>query len=231
MLLADLLDRLPTPIAIPLQSYLEETDPRLKLWAMCDSVELLLRLLVFIGIADLAHPNGKPPQTLRAKLRKPIERPTLGGWANMAEAVAKTQKDQTDSLVPELTPLVQRTLLPLLDGDGERSTERTSLIYLRNFLAHAGGVTRALAETLLAAWREPFERAMETLAWLGELELVVQGSDGYGCLRGPTPDPFTVHAPQSDDGRRSPGAGGRGRGGARRNRLAALAAGAVRPAV
>lgn len=189
MLLADLLDRLPTPIAIPLQSYLEETDPRLKLWAMCDSVELLLRLLVFIGIADLAHPNGKPPQTLRAKLRKPIERPTLGGWANMAEAVAKTQKDQTDSLVPELTPLVQRTLLPLLDGDGERSTERTSLIYLRNFLAHAGGVTRALAETLLAAWREPFERAMETLAWLGELELVVQGSDGYGCLRGPTPDP------------------------------------------
>ncbi len=46
MPLADLLARLPSPIALPLHSYLEETDPRLKLWAMCDTVELLLRLLV-----------------------------------------------------------------------------------------------------------------------------------------------------------------------------------------
>ena len=62
MPLADLLARLPAPIALPLHSYLGETDPRLKLWAMCDTVELLLRLLVFIGIADLARVDGKPPR-------------------------------------------------------------------------------------------------------------------------------------------------------------------------
>jgi hypothetical protein len=43
MPLADLLDRLSSPIVIPLHSYLEQTDPHLKLWAMCDTVELLLR--------------------------------------------------------------------------------------------------------------------------------------------------------------------------------------------
>ena len=64
MSIADLLDRLPSPIALPLQGYLEEAIPRQKLWAMCETVELTLRLLVFIGIADLARPEGKPPQAL-----------------------------------------------------------------------------------------------------------------------------------------------------------------------
>lgn len=196
MPLADLLDRLPSPIAIPLHSYLEEPDPRQRLWALCDSVELLLRLLVFVGIADLARREGKPPQPLRARLRTLIERPTLGRWADMAEAVARTQATQSDSLVPESAPLVQHTLLPLLDGGPDRSTERTSLLALRNRLAHGGGVARALAEPLLAAWREPFEQAMEGLAWLGELALVVRGPDGYGCLRGPTPE-ASPYAPRN----------------------------------
>ena len=70
MSLADLLARLPSPIALPLHDYLEKTDPHLKLWAMSDTVELLLRLLVFIGIADLAREDGKPPQALRKALRE-----------------------------------------------------------------------------------------------------------------------------------------------------------------
>ncbi|MDS4021649.1 MAG: NACHT domain-containing protein [Candidatus Competibacter sp.] len=189
MPLAELLERLPSPIALPLQGYLEEANPRLKLWAMCETVELLLRLLVFVGIVDLARPDGKPPQALRARLREPIERPTLGRWADMAEAVAQTLAGETDSLVPELAPWLQHMLLPLLDG----STEQNSLLALRNFLAHGGGVSRPLATRLLAAWREPFEQAMQTVAWLGELVLVVREPDGYGCLRGPTPDacPYT----------------------------------------
>ena len=193
MSIADLLDRLPSPIALPLQGYLEEAIPRQKLWAMCETVELTLRLLVFIGIADLARPEGKPPQALRKALREPIERPTLSRWTDMAEAIAQRLADQTDSLAPEMTSWVQQTILPLLDGGRDRSTEHNSLLKLRNFLAHGGGLSQALATRLIADWREPFEQAIARIAWLGELTLVVQGPHGYGCLRGPTPDatPYT----------------------------------------
>ncbi len=191
MPLADLIDRLPSPVAFPLQSYLEESHPHLKLWAICDSVELLLRLLVFIGIADLAGQDGKPPQALRAKLREPIERPTFGGWWGMAEAITEALERQPDSLVPELAPWVRNILAPLLRGGGHHA--ENSLLALRNRLAHGGGVTQALAEKLLAVWREPFEQAMQTVAWLGELALVAPGPHGYSCLRGPTPEgvPYT----------------------------------------
>ncbi|MFZ4791664.1 MAG: NACHT domain-containing protein [Candidatus Competibacteraceae bacterium] len=185
MPLADLLARLPSPIAMPLHSYLEETDPRLKLWAMCDTVELLLRLLVFIGIADLARADGKPPQALRKALREPIEHPTLGGWRDMAVAVAEALAQQSGTIVPELPPLVENTLVPLLRGGN--SHPENSVLALRNRLAHGGGVPRALAEKLLTVWQEPFKQAMATIGWLGELDLVVnRQQDGYGCLRGST---------------------------------------------
>ena len=185
MPLADLLARLPSPIALPLHSYLEETDPRLKLWAMCDTVELLLRLLVFIGIADLARADGKPPQALRKALREPIERPTLGGWRDMTVEVANALAQQPSTIVPELPPLVGNRLVPLL-GDGNSQPEH-SVLALRNRLAHGGGMSRAQAEKLLMVWQEPFEQAMATIGWLGELDLVVnRQQDGYGCLRGPT---------------------------------------------
>jgi WD40 repeat protein len=185
MPLADLLARLPSLIALPLHSYLEETDPRLKLWAMCDTVELLLRLLVFIGIADLARADGKPPQALRKALREPIEHPTLGGWRDMAVAVAEALAQQSGTIVPELPPLVENTLVPLLRGGN--SHPENSVLALRNRLAHGGGVPRALAEKLLTVWQEPFKQAMATIGWLGELDLVVnRQQDGYGCLRGST---------------------------------------------
>ena len=185
MPLADLLAQLPAPIAMPLHSYLEENDPRLKLWAMCDAVESLLRLLVFIGIADLARADGKPPQALRKALREPIERPTLGGWRDMAVAVAEALAQQTNTIFPELPPLVKNTLAPL--SKGGNSNPKNSVLELRNRLAHGGPISQALAEELLTVWQVPFERAMMTIDWLGKLDLVVnRPQGGYGCLRGPT---------------------------------------------
>ena len=80
------------------------------------------------------------------------------------------------------------------DQQGKGSTEQTALLKLRNFLAHGGGVSRSQAKRLLTVWREPFERAMITIAWLGQMDLVVHHSpEGYGVLRGPTLDvaPYT----------------------------------------
>ena len=47
------LQQWPSVIALPLRYYLEEREPVLRLWHACDVVELLLRLLVTVGLADL----------------------------------------------------------------------------------------------------------------------------------------------------------------------------------
>ena len=69
----------PSILAIPLQEYVEETNPVLKLWHACDVVELTLRLLVIVGLADLKR-KGELPRKLIGELRSRIEEPTLGKW-------------------------------------------------------------------------------------------------------------------------------------------------------
>jgi len=116
---------LPTPVAIPLQDYQQEAHPILKLWAACDTVEILLRLLVFLGIGDLSR-RGELPERLRRDLRYPIEHPMLGNWRRMAHQVTETLPD--DTALPELAPLVRDILAPFLDGpDPTRSVERSFL--------------------------------------------------------------------------------------------------------
>src|SRR5712691_11280111 len=78
----------PSVIALPLRDYLEEREPVLQLWHACDVGELLLRLLVIVGLADLRR-HGELPQSLLQELRPRIEEPTLGKWKGMAIAVAK----------------------------------------------------------------------------------------------------------------------------------------------
>lgn len=78
----------PSVIALPLRDYLEEREPVLQLWHACDVVELLLRLLVIVGLADLRR-HGELPQSLLHELHPRIEEPTLGKWHGMALAIAR----------------------------------------------------------------------------------------------------------------------------------------------
>ncbi|MBK1645883.1 hypothetical protein CKO25_14750 [Thiocapsa imhoffii] len=186
---------LPTPLALPLRDYQQETHPVLKLWAACDAVEILLRVLVFLGIGDLSR-RGELPEPLRRELRYPIENPMLGNWRRMAQQVAETLPEGT--ALPELAPVVRDTLAPFLDGpDASRSVER-SFLALRNRLAHGGGISRRLATELLATWQPPFEAIWLHLAWLPEWALVARTEDGFVRLRGPskTPEPCDPAVPE-----------------------------------
>ncbi len=78
--LTDLIPRLPTSLARPLDEYLKESEPKFKLWDACDAVEDLLRLLVFLGIGELCRMRGELPDDLRRDLCQVIELPTLGNW-------------------------------------------------------------------------------------------------------------------------------------------------------
>ncbi len=189
--------RLPSLLALSLHEYLHEQHPVLKLWHSCDFIELTLRLLVGLGLAELRR-GGPLSGELVQELRARIQRPTLGEWRVMAEAVARRLPPQ--SALPELPALVSQTLAPLLDGPDRRRTPESSFSELRNRLAHGGGVTRRAAERLLSAWQDRFEAAVGKTAWLAEVALVVsRGESGLGVMRGPSrePVPFTPDTPET----------------------------------
>ena len=184
--LAALLPRLPSVLALPLRDYLEEREPVLKLWHACDVTELLLRLLVMVGLADIKR-QGELPEPLLNELRSRIEEPTLGKWKGMAIAIANNIEG-TDSLVPELPTCVNDVIVPFLDGPRESNPGvEASFSALRNQLAHGGGITTAVGARLLALWEAPFAKVVEQAAWLIGLDLLVKTrAGGFGVLRGPT---------------------------------------------
>jgi hypothetical protein len=179
---------LPTVIALPLREYRDETHPVLKLWYACDSVELLLRLVVMLAVAERTR-RGPLDPALRRRLHDcGLEQPSLGAWRALADALVPPAPE-ADALLPELPALLRETLLPLLDGPaGGPRTETTAFSALRNRLAHGGGIRRALAQRLVERWNAPFLDAMRHTAWLATVDLVVRdGRGGYGVLRGPSP--------------------------------------------
>lgn len=186
------LERLPSVVALPLQHYRAESHPHVKLWQACEVIEFLLRLIVMLGLADLRQ-RGQLDGQLLAKLRQHIELPTLGKWERMAIELAKVLRSRPDAFARQLADLVEKGLVPLLDGPPEtRPTVTTSFRELRNQLAHSG-LNRRTAEELLAVWQQPFEVTVNGAGWLADLDLVVCDAQGrFGKLRGPrtSPEPY-----------------------------------------
>ena len=187
-------ESLPFLIAAPLAEYSGapvDRHPKLRLWDACETVEMLLRLIVMIGVADLRQGGGLRKELLR-ELRDRVERPTLGQWRGMAEAVLG-EIDPDRATVPELARFMSESLIPFLDGAGDKSSPETSFVALRNHLAHGGGLTRGHAQKLLDGWHGPFEALMASVAFLGQTTLAVRQSDGvFAGLRGPSgrPEPL-----------------------------------------
>lgn len=88
----------------------------MRLWAACDLLEMLARLMVVLGIAELAAVGaGRLSPDLLRELFGLIEEATLGAWHSMAEAVARRVKGIKGPLFEELPDLVER-LGRLLQG-------------------------------------------------------------------------------------------------------------------
>ncbi len=178
------IDELPSPLAVPMDEYLREAHPVLKLWRACDILELTLRLAVALGIGDAMQATGRLPEKVVRACQSQIELPTLGKWVNLASVVSELP---LEDCFPELPSFVQSTLLPVLSGPREGATERSSLLSLRNRLAHGGGVSRGLAQTLLDAWSERLDATFAAHAWLTRVTLVARSGDGsFVAMVGPS---------------------------------------------
>src|SRR5579864_7382103 len=95
------LEKFPSLLAVPLQEALTQKEPALRLQRLCDTMELLVRFLTFIGWMELRKVHGidHMPAKVIARLAERIEQPTLANWCEMLRAVAAEQPRNKELLI------------------------------------------------------------------------------------------------------------------------------------
>ena len=141
---------LPIYLAAPLASLLAERHPRVRLHWLVDCAEIAVRWGVAVALAEVLHANaGALPEPVVARLREQIERPTLGKWLGILEALSAARPAEP-LLAAGVFELYRDAIAPRFRGEGEGGTLETSLLLLRNHLAHGAGLRTEAARALLA---------------------------------------------------------------------------------
>ena len=98
---------LPTFLAAKISNIDKETHPVVRLWMLCDLTEVLLRLCVILGAAEIEISKGRLPDDVAKNFleNNRILRPTLDGWLHLAQVVAKGL--EADTLFPEIRVAVE----------------------------------------------------------------------------------------------------------------------------
>ena len=175
--LLELANELPMVLALPALEFLEQTTaPVLRLWALCDLVELSARLAVIVGIAE--H-GGKIPEKLRSKLLQKIVLPKLGDWLCMSRDVADNlPENPAFSGLRGFISHLNEELCP----QGKSQEFKSSVLALRNRLAHGGGLNQKPARDILSAWEACSERLAEIFAPWGRFKMLSSSPDGSARL-------------------------------------------------
>ena len=141
----------PSVLALPLRDYQREQQPVVKLWLMCDVVELMLRLAAVVGVAELRAAHGELPADLRAALAGQIHWLTSGQWKSILQQIIRYLPNQ--SAITQDLNAVFASLANLMDCPvGEVRSVHNSLSTLHNEgLAQGAGVNKELAEQFDAA--------------------------------------------------------------------------------
>ena len=138
---------LPTFLAIAVRDWFSETHPVQRLWRICDAMELWTKYVATVGLAArVREAGGRLPRDLALRLAGTIERPTFGFWVRMAEAVLPGIGGASDFLSRGTALFLEaRALLT----PGPASPPEKGILYLRNYLAHGGGLTLVAGQRLL----------------------------------------------------------------------------------
>ncbi len=185
-------DKLPTPLALPYKAMWAETHPRVRLHWLVDTAELTLRWAVAVALGEVraAH-GGQVPAKLARQLRDNIERPTLGRWLGILRDLSAARPAQP-LIAPGVFDLYEQTFAPRFDR-GEGADEHSSLLILRNNLAHHGGQTSQGARDLLAAHLPNLHGILsEVLAVTARADAFAMTHGQAHLLRGLEPQPVTA---------------------------------------
>jgi WD40 repeat protein len=195
---------LPTFIAHPWAGYAESSHPRERLYWLVDTLENSVRLATALALAEFTTANdGVLPQPVASALRSGITTPMLGTWLRMLRTLSDPthRPDACPQLLPgifELTACFDEHC-----ASGDDADETTSLLAMRNALAHGGGFSTNRAEYYRRAHEERLATIVRALREvLGNTDLVAWHEDGFVRLRGVEPAPFD--GPTTDLGGRGP---------------------------
>ena len=155
---------MPTPLALLWQELWAETHPRVRLHWLTDTLEMIVRWGVAIALAETLHAHdGALPGPVSRALRDHVERPTLGRWIHMLRELARNRAETDPGGISALSEAVDAAC----PRDGGIDT---SLLALRNHVAHGGGILPAQAQDQL-------DRHIVTLARLLSVAVAATNSD------------------------------------------------------
>ncbi len=135
-------DDMPSYLAHPWASYCAETNPKLKLHDLVDAAEVAVRWSVAVALAEVAHASGGVlTETVARQLRPLIEGPTLGAWLAILRALSGA-RPASPLVAPRIFDLSGETFDSAFRSAGDEALDdqiATSLLALRNHVAHSGG--------------------------------------------------------------------------------------------
>ena len=179
------LSALATPLAYPLKVYIEEKDSRIKLWAMIDFCEMLCRMLTFTFLAE-REKNKSIDQKTRSQLARLIDQPSFASWLNCALKLIETHQPPPALQRPKY--FLYHQLRNFLQGEQKKKrTDETSLIELRNRMAHFGPMPKIEADRMLSIWEEKFDDIITHTEWLVSFTLLGKTKDDQWSM---------IHSPE-----------------------------------
>lgn len=178
----DLLQRLPTPLALPISEYLTEETPFIALHRLTDAAELITRFFAIVALSDVHQRLGDFPDAFKRELADKLARPTFGAWRDIADAALRTlQKQRQPSFITELPEFWNEHYQPFI-GRGGPEYHQTDILALRNFLAHQGRLSDELAASLFERHRQRFETMLQQLGFLADYRLITTLKEGEAPL-------------------------------------------------
>ena len=175
---------MPTPLALLWQELWVETHPRVRLHWLTDTLEMTVRWGTAIALAETlhAHDDALPGPLLRA-LRDHVERPTLGRWIHMLRELTNDLADAEPE--PRGISALSAAVAAACPRNGSIDT---SLLELRNHVAHGGGIVLAQAEDLLDRHLVGLARLLSVaVAATRSDRLLAQVDGSMLLLQGPSP--------------------------------------------
>lgn len=144
-----------TYLAHPWDEYSKEDHPSVKLHWLVDTAEVVVRWVCALLLAEIRYANNNHlPEGIQKRFKENIARPTLGVWLDFVSELSKVKLEQ--SHLDGLFDIYKNELnIPGLFPD--EGDDKTSLLKLRNRIAHGGGTTRSQAKEYLKIYEPRLE--------------------------------------------------------------------------
>lgn len=172
-----------TYLAHPWDEYIKEEHPSVKLHWLVDTAEVVVRWVCALLLAEHRYANeGKLHKEIQQTFKENIARPTLGVWLNLVKALSKSPLKN-----PHLKNLnefysLSLNIQGLFPDDGD---DKTSLLKLRNRIAHGGGTNLKQSQEYLDIYeRHLFALLTSTTTLMGDAHLYGNYKDNCYLLQG-----------------------------------------------